>query len=117
MSNAKTHAQVDPDNPALTDAQLAQMRPLREVDPKLYQAMRRDIAGKTRITLYLDNDVLAEFRRRAGDRPPGYQTLINQALREYLALNPGPLDEPTLRRVLREELAGSQRRRKAPTSS
>jgi hypothetical protein len=30
--------------------------------------------------------------------------MMNQALREYLALSPVSLDEATLRRVLREEL-------------
>ena len=60
--------------------------------------------GKTRITMYLDDDVLESFRDRADRAGFGYQTMINQALREYLGKLPQPVDEATLRRVLREEL-------------
>ncbi len=60
--------------------------------------------GKTRITIYLDDDILEAFRERADRAGSGYQTMINQALREYLGKSAVPLDERTLRRVLREEL-------------
>ncbi len=60
--------------------------------------------GKTRITIYLDDDILDAFRERADRAGSGYQTMINQALREYLAESATPLDEKTLRKVLREEL-------------
>ena len=60
--------------------------------------------GKTRITICLDGDVLEEFRERADAAGHGYQTAINQALRQYLGKTTKPLDEETLRRVLREEL-------------
>jgi uncharacterized protein (DUF4415 family) len=36
---------------------------------------------KTRITIYLDDEVLNEFRSRAERTGTGYQTLINAALR------------------------------------
>lgn len=58
--------------------------------------------GKTRITIMLDNDLLLTFRAKAEAEGIGYQTLINRTLREALAS--GPVDEATLRRVLREEL-------------
>jgi uncharacterized protein (DUF4415 family) len=60
--------------------------------------------GKTRITIYIDNDVLDAFRTRAENSGAGYQTMINQALREYLDKSSTLLDELTLRRVIREEL-------------
>lgn len=60
--------------------------------------------GKTRITIYLDDDVLEAFRERADRAGSGYQTMINQALREYLGKSAAALDEKTLRKVLREEL-------------
>ena len=60
--------------------------------------------GKTRITIYVDNDVLDTFRSRAENSGTGYQTMMNQALRAYLAHSSTPVDEPTLRRVVREEL-------------
>lgn len=59
--------------------------------------------GKTRITIMLDNVVLEEFRQRADKEGLGYQTLINQALR--VRVNARPLDEETMRRVIREELS------------
>ncbi len=61
-------------------------------------------AGKTRITIYLDKDVLEEFRERADAGGRGYQTMINDALREYLEQYGRPVDARTLRRILREEL-------------
>lgn len=60
--------------------------------------------GKTRITIYIDNDVLDAFRTRAENSGIGYQTIMNQALREYLDKSSTFLDELTLRRVIREEL-------------
>jgi uncharacterized protein (DUF4415 family) len=60
--------------------------------------------GKTRITIYIDDVVLREFRERADDLGRGYQTLMNEALREYLRKSRRMLDAPTLRRILREEL-------------
>jgi uncharacterized protein (DUF4415 family) len=60
--------------------------------------------GKTRITIRLDDDVLAWFRARAHDQGGGsYQALINAALRDYINAAEEPLED-TLRRVLREEL-------------
>jgi uncharacterized protein (DUF4415 family) len=60
--------------------------------------------GKTRITIYIDDDVIEEFRSRADKSGRGYQTIINQVLREYLNKSDKPIDENTLRRVIREEL-------------
>jgi uncharacterized protein (DUF4415 family) len=61
-------------------------------------------AGKTRITIRLDDDILEWFRKRAHAGGGGnYQTLVNAALREYVDSEHEPL-EATLWRVLREEL-------------
>jgi uncharacterized protein (DUF4415 family) len=60
--------------------------------------------GKTRITICLDNEVLDEFRDRSEKAGYGYQTMINDALRQYLASDNQPVDRRTLRRILREEL-------------
>ena len=40
---------------------------------------------KTRITIYLDDEVLSEFRNLSERSGTGYQTLINAALRMRLA--------------------------------
>jgi uncharacterized protein (DUF4415 family) len=37
---------------------------------------------KTRITIYLDNEILDRFREQAEAAEIGYQTLINQVLKE-----------------------------------
>ena len=60
--------------------------------------------GKTRITIYLDDEILEEFRDRADAAGRGYQTMINDALRAHLGKTIRPVDEETLRRVIREEL-------------
>lgn len=70
--------------------------------PHLRKLQAEAAKGKTRITIMLDNDILSMFRKRADKEGIGYQTLINQTLRE--AVGRRPLDEATLRKVLREEL-------------
>jgi uncharacterized protein (DUF4415 family) len=60
--------------------------------------------GKERITIRLDNDLIAWFREQANGAGGGnYQTKINEALRAYVENRSGSL-EKTLRRVIREEL-------------
>jgi len=60
--------------------------------------------GKNRITIYLDTDTVEEFRARADKAGYGYQTMINEALKEYLLKSGKPLDETVIRQVIREEL-------------
>lgn len=61
--------------------------------------------GKTRITIRIDDDVLHWFREQAHAAGGGnYQTMINQALREFMRAEYEPV-ENTVRRVVREELA------------
>ena len=61
--------------------------------------------GKTRITIYLDNEILDRFREQAEAAGIGYQTLINQVLKEHIQRDSEtPLTEGDLRRILREEL-------------
>ncbi len=64
--------------------------------------LQAETRGKSRITIMLDNDLLVAFRSRAKVEGIGYQTLINQTLRQTLGSH--PVDEETLRKVLREEL-------------
>ncbi len=60
--------------------------------------------GKTRITIRVDDDLLAWFKQQVNEAGGGnYQSLINAALREHIKRKIEPL-EATLRRVLREEL-------------
>lgn len=60
--------------------------------------------GKTRISIFIDNTVLDEFRARAESAGTGYQTMMNEALRSYLSGTEEPLTEKLLRQVLREEI-------------
>ena len=65
--------------------------------------------GKTRITIYIDNSVLEEFRARAEQAGTGYQTMMNDALKAHLSQAEPPVTETVLRRVIREEVAGGRR--------
>jgi hypothetical protein len=66
--------------------------------------------GKTRITIRVDDDILAWFRARVDEAGGGnYQTLINDALRSVVSGAQEPL-EALVRRVVREEL----KQRRAP---
>ncbi|MBU2097947.1 MAG: BrnA antitoxin family protein [Gammaproteobacteria bacterium] len=60
-------------------------------------------AGKTRITIMLDDDVIGRFKQQAEKSGIGYQTLINQTLRGCLESE--PVNADLLRKVIREELA------------
>ena len=61
--------------------------------------------GKTRITIRIDEDVVDHFLKAAdaSGGAVGYQTLINDALRQHME-NKAPKIEETLRRIVREEL-------------
>ena len=56
--------------------------------------------GKVRVNMFLDADIVAYFKARAGGR--GYQTLINEALRNSILAEDL---EAVLSRVVRESLA------------
>jgi uncharacterized protein (DUF4415 family) len=60
--------------------------------------------GKTRITIRLDDEILAWFREQVERAGGGnYQTVINEVLRQHIQSVREPL-EKTLRRVIREEM-------------
>lgn len=61
-------------------------------------------SGKTHITIRLDDNVIKWFRNKVHESGGGnYQTLINDALCQYIQQHEGKL-ESTLRKVIREEL-------------
>jgi uncharacterized protein (DUF4415 family) len=61
--------------------------------------------GKTRITIRLDEDLVDHFLKEAEATggATGYQTLINEALRQHVE-GKAPKLEETLRRIVREEM-------------
>jgi uncharacterized protein (DUF4415 family) len=60
--------------------------------------------GKTRITIHIDTDVLEAFRERADAEGRGYQTMMNDALREHVGRSGERVSAETIRRIVREEL-------------
>jgi uncharacterized protein (DUF4415 family) len=65
--------------------------------------------NKIRITIRLDADIVDYFKGQVQKAGGGnYQTMINNTLREYLNKSLEPLNENTLRRVIREELRATQ---------
>ena len=64
------------------DYDFADAKPVAKI-PALAQ-LQAESGGKTRITMYVDDDVLAAFRTQAEEQGIGYQTAINQVLRDYL---------------------------------
>jgi uncharacterized protein (DUF4415 family) len=64
---------ADPDTYELSDAEFAELRPVR--------GRPRSVAPKERITIRLSPDVVAKFR--AAGR--GWQTRVDSALRDWLA--------------------------------
>ena len=90
---ARIQAQIaaDPDNPESTDDELVKAKPMAEVLPELHAALMAEIAKrkagrpkaavtKRTIAIRLDPDVLAAFK----DTGPGWQTRMNEALREWI---------------------------------
>ena len=61
--------------------------------------------GKTRITIRIDDYLMDHFLKEAetSGGSTGYQTLINDALRQHVE-GKAPKLEDTLRRILREEI-------------
>lgn len=85
----------DPDTREMTDADFARAKPGAATLGE----------GKTRITIWLDTEVIDTFKARAAERGRGYQTLINDALRTAASSSDvAPVTEDTLRRIIREEL-------------
>src|SRR5437867_4331046 len=65
--------------------------------------------GKTRITIFLDDEIIRRFRALAQKTGKGYQTLINQALKQQLAIEEPRLTATAVRKIIREELSQVQR--------
>jgi uncharacterized protein (DUF4415 family) len=79
----------DPDAPEATDEQLAKAVPFTEAFPALAEEMRKNVGGrpkaenpKVAVSLRLDPDVVARFKAQG----PGWQTRMNEALRQAAGL-------------------------------
>ena len=81
----------DPDNPPMTDEELARMRPIWDFPEEVVWLQKHGKLGrpplpeadkKHRVTLYLDPDILAQLKSDG----KGWQTRANAALRKALGL-------------------------------
>jgi uncharacterized protein (DUF4415 family) len=107
IANIKSTGRVSPhpdDAPELTGDELSRKGATwkiagKRVSPGKGKGAFRALLGKRQVNMMLDNAVVAHFKARAGGR--GYQTLINEALRE--AIHKESLTK-ALRRIVREEL-------------
>ncbi len=83
-----TQADLDEvsDNPELTEEDFAQMRPFAEVFPHFAESIRRargkqKAPTKVSTTIRLSSEVVEHFRHDG----PGWQSRIDEALREWIA--------------------------------
>lgn len=71
-------------------------------------AVIQSSGNKVRITIRLDRDIVDWFRLKVEEQGGGnYQTMLNDALRNYMEHQEQSLED-VIRRVLREELHGAQ---------
>ncbi len=66
------------------------------LQPSQHTQRRREQMRKQRITIRLDHDVVEQFKALAPEE--GYQTLINQALRDWLVAQ-------SIKELVRQELS------------
>jgi len=71
------------DNPEMTDAELAELRPLSEAEPEIFALLQKRGRGRPRVdapkvnlTLRLDPHIIEAFKATG----PGWQTRINEVL-------------------------------------
>ena len=75
-----------------------------DLDRATFRVGRKPALRKQRVTILLDTGLIEYFKAKAGER--GYQTLINDTLRQ---VKERETLEETLRRVIREELQHNTR--------
>ena len=81
------------------DLDFADAKPVTEV-PALVR-LQAEQGGKSRITMRVDTAVLAAFKARAACTGSSYQTLMNEALRQFVE---GQTLADVVRETIRHEL-------------
>ena len=91
---------------AKTSADAQADKPLRRADLAAGKLVLRKrgptgavLPNKQRVNIFLDGAVIEHFKTKAGDR--GYQTLINEALKQAIQAE---AIETVVRKTIREEL-------------
>ncbi|MGC5703872.1 BrnA antitoxin family protein [Pseudomonas sp. NFXW11] len=82
MSNG---SKTDWDRLAKTDDQAIDTTDIPELDDDFFRRAELHLPGKKAVTIRLDADVLAWFKAQGA----GYQTRINQLLRQYMQAHQG----------------------------
>jgi uncharacterized protein (DUF4415 family) len=108
-TSSPSQDELDPDDaPEIRADDLAKRRVVwrvkREaVSPTIgREAFLSALSGKARVNIHLDKDVIDYFKSQAGG--PGYQTLINAALRSVMSGHQQAVSvEETIRKVIRDE--------------
>ena len=67
-------------------------------------------SGKTRISIFIDNAVLDAFRAKAEAAGIGYQTMMNDSLKQFISDASRPITETSLRKILKEVLPQPKKR-------
>jgi uncharacterized protein (DUF4415 family) len=91
---------------AKTSTSARRNQPLRRADLTIGKPVLRKrtasgavLPNKQRVNIFLDGAVIEHFKAKAGDR--GYQTLINEALKQAIQAE---TIEGVVRKTIREEL-------------
>ncbi|MBB4291905.1 uncharacterized protein (DUF4415 family) [Rhizobium leguminosarum] len=79
----------DPDNPELTEEQIAGLKPFSEALPELAESIRKNLGGrpksdnpKVAVSIRLDPEVVDAFKAKG----EGWQSRINETLRKAVGL-------------------------------
>jgi uncharacterized protein (DUF4415 family) len=97
------------------DYDFADAKPVAET-PHLAR-LQAEAGGKTRITMRVDNEVLAIFKARAEMCGGNYQTLMNEALKQFAhGLNLSDVVREAVHESLDDYLGGKKQRAKKRSS-
>ena len=105
MSNTKNK-----DYKYLETSEEASKRGLKRITRPIFLGEPKPVKeSKNRITIYLDADIVEHFKTQAENSKTGYQTLINQTLREKIdgSNNMNKADE-LIERLLQDKTALSR---------
>lgn len=76
--------------------------------PAFLDKILKNKEAKNRITIYLDADIVEYFKAQAENSRVGYQTLINQALREKIEGSQTAKTDDVIERLLQDKNALSR---------
>lgn len=94
------NANSDPIFEQYADMDFEDAQPVAAV-PALAALQAAHEAGKARITMRVDRQILAAFKSRAAQSGSSYQAMMNEALKQYLTAQSL---EDVIRETIRQEL-------------